>query len=187
MKSYPTYSDQELVRLLQRGDHAAFSVLYERYWEMLLGMAFNRLKDLSAAEDIVHDVFTSLWKNRESLNIQSFKNWMATAVKYMIIRAADRASLEERFAEDQRKNEVVEDSLADSMADKQMAAMLATEINRLPEKCRIVFQLKLQGLSNSEIADEMGTTVKTVENQVNRGNHSLKVAMKNYFFSLLFI
>lgn len=187
MKSYPTYSDQELVRLLQRGDHAAFSVLYERHWEMLLGMAYNRLKDLAQAEDIVHDVFTSLWTSRESLNIQSFKNWMATAVKYMILRAAERASIEDNYVTEQGKNPSVEKALDDSLADKQLAAMLAAEINQLPEKCRIVFQLKLQGLSNSEIADEMGTTVKTVENQVNRGNHSLKVALKNYFFSLLFL
>jgi RNA polymerase sigma-70 factor (family 1) len=182
MALYSNDTDDELVRKLRLSDQAAFTEVYERYWDTLLGMAFNRLKVLDAAEDIVHDVFAALWKNRDRAEIRSLRNWLATAVKYLIIRAAEKAARQAQYSREQGRLAGVEDQLSKDLADKELARLLAEEIDRLPEKCRIVFRLRQQGFSNPEIAAEMHTTVKTVENQVNRGVRALKVALKNAFF-----
>ena len=185
MSSYNAYDDGRLVQLLMQGDKAAFTELYERYWDILLGIAYNRLKDLKQAEDIVHDVYVSLWNKRDHLQIHSFQHWMATAVKYMTLRAASREMLQHRYTTSQQQLPGAD--IAENLADKQLREMLTREINRLPEKCRIIFSLKQQGFSNGEIADEMDITIKTVENQINRGIRILKKGMTDNLLSILFL
>lgn len=183
MTHYANYSDLQLVSLLKVSDHAAFSELYERYWELLFAMAYSRLRDTAQAEDIVHDIFATLWKRRAALRIESPKAWLATAVKYMILRAASRTALLRKYTREQAAALLAGQTPDNELADEQLTRLLAEEINRLPEKCRLVFQLRRQGLTNPEVAAEMNTTVKTVENQVNKGLRALRIALKHYLFS----
>src|SRR5262245_31392992 len=79
------YSDSELVVLLSKDDPRAFTLLYDRYWKILFSIAYNRLKDIQVAEDIVHDVFMSLWHNRNTISPDALNPYLATAVKYMVL------------------------------------------------------------------------------------------------------
>ena len=67
MKEYQLYNNQMLLDLLAESDEVAFTELYNRFWKKLFAIAYNRLNEVQAAEDIVHDVFASLWANREKI------------------------------------------------------------------------------------------------------------------------
>ncbi|HEY4198804.1 MAG TPA: sigma factor, partial [Mucilaginibacter sp.] len=62
--------DQELIARLGQGDRRAFTEIYKRYWERLFVVANNRLGNSEEAEEVVQDVFFSLWKRRETLQIE---------------------------------------------------------------------------------------------------------------------
>src|SRR3989337_4232649 len=85
MKKYQLYDDKSLANLLANGDKIAFTEIYSRFWRKLVGIAYNRLKEMQTAEDIVHDVFASLWANREKIKIESLDNYLATAIKYLVL------------------------------------------------------------------------------------------------------
>ena len=70
VKRYIQYDDNELLYLLAQNDKAAFTELYNRYWQKLYAIAYNRLKETQTAEDIVHDVMAGLWSSREKINIE---------------------------------------------------------------------------------------------------------------------
>ncbi|WP_158526285.1 RNA polymerase sigma factor [Pedobacter paludis] len=53
MTSYKSYSDEELIALLQRGERQAFDEIYDRFWDKLFVTATNRLGDAGEAEDLV--------------------------------------------------------------------------------------------------------------------------------------
>ena len=68
MSNYPSFSDQQLVLLLQRGDRGAFAEIYNRYQTLLFLYSVKKLQDQESAEDIVQEVFVSLWNAKQGLN-----------------------------------------------------------------------------------------------------------------------
>ncbi len=69
MSFYVSYSDIELLDLIRLGDKMAFSEIYSRYWKKVFTVACNKIGHLEDAEEIVQDIFISLWDRRESILI----------------------------------------------------------------------------------------------------------------------
>jgi RNA polymerase sigma-70 factor (family 1) len=187
MALYTSHTDEQLAALLKSGDERAFTELYNRYWEKLAAMAYARLKDLPEAEDVVHDVFASLWKRRQTADIQQINIYLATAIKYTTLKAVKKMSLLSSYRAEQLHLTQPEDMLINAIEQRRISELLTQEIEQLPDKCRLIFLYRKQGLTNSEIAEGMDISAKTVENQLNKGFKQLRVAMKGFlssFFSL---
>ena len=56
MADKDSYQDELLVHLLQQGDEEAFEMLYHRYWEKLLTVAYHRTGSMEIAKELVQDV-----------------------------------------------------------------------------------------------------------------------------------
>lgn len=188
MTAQASQNERELLTRLAADDKEAFAEIYRQYWEPLLAMAYNRLQDLATAEDIVHDVFASIWHNRHHQQIQSLKNYLATAVKYMILKQARKAMLLRQYRQSEYTpptQEFIPDTVLDN---KRILELLHREIESLPEKCRLIFRYsREQGMSIREIAGEMQITPKTVENQLNKALRKLRVTFKKHALFLLSI
>ncbi|MBS0029032.1 RNA polymerase sigma factor [Chitinophaga sp. 22321] len=177
-------SDEELIVLMADDNEAAFTALYNRYWELLLGMAFNRLKDLPAAEDIVHDVFAGIWRNRKNLAAESLKNYLAAAVKYMTIAYFRKREYGEQYREAVTRLDPQEPGMENVVHYRHMLQLVNEEIDKLPEKCRIVFRYSRQsGMSSREIAAQLGISHKTVDNQLHKAITLLRHKMKHLIHS----
>lgn len=186
MIAQPSQDERELLSRLAADDKEAFAAIYRQYWEVLLAMAYNRLKDLATAEDIVHDVFASIWHNRHHQEIHSLKNYLATAVKYMILKQARKASLLRQYRQSEATPPTQDFSSDTALDNKRILELLHREIESLPEKCRLIFRYsREQGMSVREIAGHMHITPKTVENQLNKALRKLRVTLKKHALFLL--
>ena len=181
MTPYKAYTDPQLVALLQNGDEMAFREIYGRYWKRMYAMAYPRLNRTDIAEDIVQDIFVYLWEKRLSLTIVTLEHWLATAVKFRIISLVNRRLKQELPASD-----LPEISMQDTLLDERlMAQLVQREVNRLPEKCRLVFRLRQDtDLSNKEIAGEMGISEKAVEKHITRARRELSLSLQQLLQSL---
>lgn len=175
MKTYEIYSDKELLHLLPADDEKAFTEIYNRYWKVVFAMAFSRLRDAPLAEDILHDVFASLWANRNKTEIDSLQNYLASATKYLVFATIRKKAHRERYYAAQLKPEL---NIEDDFLYKQLYEFASKEIESLPERCRLIFRYREKGMTNSEIALQMKISIKTVENQINKAFHHLRFAMK---------
>lgn len=94
-----TYTDEQLLDFVAKGDHIAFNEIYERYWDRLLSVAVNRLDNEEDAEECVQDVFLSLWNRRETTKLKyKLSTYLWAAVKYQIInRLNTRYALKNQF------------------------------------------------------------------------------------------
>lgn len=177
-------SDEELILLMAEDNEAAFTALYDRYWEMLLGLAFNRLKDLPAAEDIVHDVFASIWRNRKKLAADSLRHYLAAAVKYMTLAHFRKKAYGSKYQQTLEHPELCEGDMEEQLHYRHILQLVHDEVNNLPEKCRVVFRYSRQnGMSSREIAEVMGISHKTVDNQLNKAITHLRHKMKHLIHS----
>lgn len=191
MRDYSKETDQELVSLLKAGNESALSALYLRYWDKLLVVAANRLDSPFEAEEVVQDIFFSLWHRRESLELKySLSTYLAVAVKYRIINVMDK-----QYRLRNKMNKAVDlkfESSAPSaetlMLEKELMAQIAITVQRLPEKCRIVFTLsREQGLSHKQIAKELDISEKTVEAHLSKAMKDIRNNLTIVFPALLWL
>ncbi|MBI3139130.1 MAG: RNA polymerase sigma-70 factor [Sphingobacteriales bacterium] len=181
MMEYQLYDNGILMGLVCKGDEAAFTELYNRYWKKLFAMAYSRLKEMQTAEDIVHDVFVSLWANREKINIELLENYLATAVKYMVLSRIKKIERERAYKRSYGMAAVIEMPVENALHYKRILELVETEVEKLPEKCRLIFRYSRQnGMPVKHIARELNISPKTVENQLNKALKQLKMAAKTF-------
>jgi RNA polymerase sigma-70 factor (family 1) len=167
--------DDQLTGLLRTGNELAFTEIYNRYWDKLYYIAHKLLKDTDAAEEIVQDVFFILWKKRETLSIKSLPAYLASMARYSVYRALSKEK-------NTKKQEDIISRLglqtAEINIDDKMLLEIITELsNKLPEKCRLVFQYnKLQDRSLADVAEQLNISQKTAEGHLTK---ALKVIRAN--------
>lgn len=191
MKDYLLYDNLSLLELLSKNDESAFTELYNRFWKKLFTIAYNRLKEVEAAEDIVHDVFAGLWANREGLQIEFLENYLATATKYAVLAKIKKKELERIYKNCNTNTLLFELPVETALHYKQIMEIIKHEVDKLPEKCRLIFKYsRNEGMPVKAIAKELQISPKTVENQLYKAVKQLKLATKSFLhflISLLFI
>lgn len=174
---YSKLSDQDLVHFLKKGDSDAFTVLYDRYKELMYVYACKIVKDFDIAEDLVQDVFISIWEKRETLAFDSsVSSYLYSAVRYRFFDLVDRQKVRTDYAKSlQLFLDKGEFSIDNYMAEKELAQAIEREITYLPEKMREIFILSRKAnLKNAEIAGHLGISEKTVKNQVSLALRELR-------------
>ncbi|BAV04541.1 RNA polymerase ECF-type sigma factor [Filimonas lacunae] len=143
----------------------AFEILYRRLWVEMYDTAYQRLKNDAQAEDIVQDVFTSLWTRRASLNIDNVTGYLHTAVRFKVFNYVQRGAAHSFLEPFQSLASPA--NADDKLLEKELSALLAAYEAALPDKRRKIFQLYFhERLSTREIADMLDISQKTVQNQL---------------------
>jgi RNA polymerase sigma-70 factor (ECF subfamily) len=175
-------SDTDLVHHVRNGEKGAYQILFERYAPKIYSFAFSYLKNKADAEELVQDVFLKIWEKRETLdvsrNIKSFIFKIAVNTIYDFIRHKNIESVFKDFA---RENyEFHSNNTWDTVVFKEMQATLNQLVVKMPEQRKKIFQLsKIKGFTNDEIANKLGISKRTVENQLYRAVLYLKEHLKD--------
>lgn len=166
-----TATDEQLWVAIKAGKIPAFEALVRRYWEAVYTTAFSYLKDPGTAMDITNDTFLSIWQKKDSLNIQSFKNYLTTCARYHVYKVLKAQQAQKLvYVEDYdalAANYAVENQAEEKMRYRNLLSDIEHAMRDLPKRCREIFILsRLEGFSNSEIADKFSISKRTVENQI---------------------
>jgi RNA polymerase sigma-70 factor (ECF subfamily) len=171
------YTDQQLLDLIRTDDRSAFTELYNRYWDKTYAVALHRLEDEHEAEEVVQEVFLSIWQRRATLQLtHTVATYLAVAVKYKVINhLAKQHRRQLQHDELTITSPVVADSTADWLHEKELRQLLEKTISQLPEKCRIVFLLSRdENKTYAEIAAELNISQKTVEAHMSKALRELR-------------
>lgn len=189
MIDYSTLCDAELATLLNTGDELAYTAIYNRYKGVLYHHAYHRLRNVEEVNDIIQELFATLWNKRETLIFKSnLSNYLYTSVRNRIIDyiahqkvASDYVSGFQCF---------IDNSVATTdhlVREKELARIIEEEVNSLPQKMREVFELsRKHHHSHREIAGQLTLSEKTVKKHVNNALKILRVKL-SMVISLLFI
>lgn len=171
MKDFRTYSDKKLARAIKSANIAAFKELYYRYYTPLHSFLWLRTNSTELTSDLIQEVFTRLWQNREKLIPEnSVKAYLYKIANNLVIdhyrkKNTENAYLAENFL---AKSRHLDDSLESVTAIK-------ISIQNLPENSRIVFILsRYQGLTYLEIAKALKVSIKTVEARMSQALRILR-------------
>src|SRR3569623_505056 len=166
MRLLNSFRDDELVILLTKGDEAAFSEIYERYWLKLYNESHKRLKAEELCADVIQDVFADLWLNREDRKIENLAAYLFTAVRYRGFTLYKKEKHIDGFIEPVEYMVAAASDPDSIFFEKEIRECIEIWLNMQPEKRKLVFKMKFdQDLSTREISEILKVSQKTVQNQ----------------------
>lgn len=195
MTSTSDHIDYSAVENLKHGDVKAFDTLYAKYSVRLYNFSFKYLKSAEEAEEVVQEVFLYIWDKREGLKPDhSFNSYIFTIACNIIKKHFNKKSRDNAFKDDLIYSLLQQENRLDQVIDyKFLLEKVELYINALPKRRKEIFvKRKFDGLSVKQIAEELGISPNTVENQLASAqkqikNEFLKEKLAGLLFFMLFI
>ena len=146
--------------------------------------AFYILHDKEACMDVVQDVFLWLWEHRQTVEIEQPRAYLKAAVKFKIANYIRNGKVKDKMIENlcRQGQEPVETDLLEL---KELSQLVRQVVQGLPEKCREIYLLSRQEqMSNKEIAERLGISVKTVEAQMTIALKRIRPVVETFMLAL---
>lgn len=162
--------DRQFILELKKGNRKAFAFLFKTHYSGLVSYVFNLCKNKKQAEDIVQNIIFKFWNKKESFDEKkSLKGYLYRMAYNEFVDEMRRQNKRLQFHEELKHQITLSHIESDEeVKDRKRAAVLKA-IDNLPDKCRETFMLhKQNGLKYKEIAEELGISVKTVENHISK-------------------
>ncbi|MGH9023765.1 MAG: RNA polymerase sigma factor [Acidimicrobiia bacterium] len=163
--------DRRLVERIGIGDEDAFAELFGRYGPAVLGLALRVIGDQTLAEEVVQEVFVSVWRRAGAYDPQrgGVRSWLLTQAHHRAVDVVRReASLRRRTAA-VVPDAVASDDPTDIVEEGEVARrriQVRTALGALPEGQRTVLELAyFGGLSQTQVAERVGIPVGTVKSR----------------------
>jgi RNA polymerase sigma-70 factor (ECF subfamily) len=172
--------DSALVERIMAGEEDALSALYDRYAGMLYAMLVRILKDTSAAEEVLQDLFLQLWRGASRFDASrgSLPAWLLVIGRN---RALSRLRRRERreILEDPEEFSLEAVPSAGDLEDEawrmQLMQRLRSAMATLPPEQKEALELAyFEGMTQTEIAARTGSPLGTVKSRVRAAMQSLK-------------
>lgn len=175
----PELDDEILLQLISNRNESALSALYERYGRLLYSIALRITNDRNAAEEVLQDVFHSVWLRATTFcpTTGSVSTWLSSITHH---RAIDE--VRSRWHRARERELPFDHSLAWSGAVERglehlavLRADLCNALNTLPSLQRQAIELAYYGgLSASEIAAYLGEPIGTIKGRLRLGLDKLR-------------
>ncbi len=165
-------------RIAHYDDQQAYKLLFTALYPYLYPFARALVKTKEPAEEIVSDVFMKVWEKRKELNkIENLKLYLYVATRHIALNYLEKEKRKPTNPIDYFQHaELISVHLDPEqlLITADMMTLLRKAVDQLPPKCKVIFKLvKEDGLKYKEVAEILGISVKTVENQLAIALHKL--------------
>lgn len=181
--------DKILLDAIAKGSAQAFSILFDKYWNLVYTNTLTLVRSVPLAEDLTQEIFFKIWETRDKLeDIDNFKTWLYVVGRNRVVsemRKKVASSGEDRLEELTDRYELP--SLELEMKDTYR--LILDGIGSLPKKQQQIFRMsRFEGLSHQQIAQQMGisretvkwhivTAINTLKNYLHHQNRIITVAV----------
>lgn len=179
--------EKQWIEQLRYGDDQAFESLYRFYFPKLSQFAYRYVHSNHLAEDLVHNVFFSLWRNREHIKpVESLRPYLYRATRNQALKHMNRSKSDLMSDRSLKSIAVKQDWSPDEITDdKELENAVIQAVQKLPEKRRQIYLLHREdGLTYKEIAQVLDISIKTVETQMSRSLRFLRKCLSDFLPSI---
>jgi RNA polymerase sigma-70 factor (family 1) len=175
--------DEELLSGLKNSDKGAYEVLFRRYYPSLFHQILYRSQDRDLAEDIAQESFVRLWVRRSDLKSHlPLLPYLITVAINLLHDHQKHSGVALRHEESVRASSITmeepDETLRLSQLQEQISEIIRTHLS---ERCRSIFVMsRIEGKSNAEIAEMLGISRKSVENQLYHALNVLRKKLSSY-------
>lgn len=186
MSILSSYTDHELLEAIRNDDEKAFRELFRRYWRKVRDMAYARVRSKDVTEEIVQDLFVSLWNKRASLSVNNLPAYLFTSVKHRVLNYVESQLVRKKHWEYYKKFIPLQENSTQQVVEfSELMEAIEDGIGHLPEKSKKVFRLnRLEGRSIPEIADILNLSEKAIQYHLTKSLKKLRLHLKDYILTI---
>lgn len=189
-KAFPSETnandDEQLIAKVARGDRSAFGALYDRFSTPLYSLAFKMLANEAEAQDILQEVFLSVWNKAAT-----FRADRGSAFSWIVAQLRNRAI--DRIRSRRRRGELLEANApelepggsatatsAQNCETSERAREVRSAMGQLSDDQRQVLRLAFfEGLTQVEIAQKLEEPLGTIKARAHRGMARLRTLLRS--------
>lgn len=177
------HSDEVLCSLLNKGDEKAFETIYKNYWRKLYGFVFSQIGNKEDTEEILADLFLSIWNKRFDHKINNLRIYLFVSSRNLINRALRNKLNFEKYREFELLQKVFQTTEMEQIVDSvEFFKRLDTILAKMPEKTAVIFRLsKIDESPVKKIAEELQMSEKAVEYHITKSLKIMRKNFKNYY------
>ena len=181
MPDHNLYNIKECFQSLAKGDASAFGTIFEFYKKRVFSVAFKMLKSETDAEEIVQDVFLSIWLAKGRLaDIHDPEAYLFTITYNTIYTHLKKVSSNQKLLNALLSHLTeIQNTTEETIAANETQKLIHDAILLLPPQQRMVYELsKQEGLSYDEIAERMHIARNTVRNHLAEAMKAVRAFLK---------
>lgn len=176
-------SEQEIIGAIREGNERIFEEIFRKYYQSLCNYANSILKEMDEAEEVVQNLFLSIWEKRSDLEISiSLKSYLYRAVHNHCLNRIKHLKVREEYQQYAVNfYDASYESVSQTVMKNELETKIEEAIKKLPEQCRLIFRMsRFEELKYHEIAEQLELSPKTVENQIGKALKILRVELAEY-------
>ncbi len=182
--------EKEALIAIRQGDESSFERMFRTFYPRLCAYARTILSDNEEAEEVVQSLFCRLWEQRATLDVTtSVQAYLFRAVRNASLNQIKKVQIRDAYKvlnlEEMNQNPEFQ---PDHATTDDLRTRIEKAIADLPEQCRLIFKMsRFEELKYKEIADSLGISVKTVENQMGKALKILRFKLADFLTVILVI
>ncbi len=182
---YSALKDEEIIARLRDGESWAMSVLYDRYARLVFSLALKILNDRGAAEETVQEVFVKVWRRSREFDARrgKFSSWLTGIAHNHAIDELRRRRVRPAASED--NDDAMETVVDEGPAPLDLALQslerrrIIDALREIPKDQRRAIELAyFEGLTQQEIATQLGEPLGTVKTRMRLGMQKLRALLE---------
>jgi RNA polymerase sigma-70 factor (ECF subfamily) len=178
---------QKNVISVSKGDTLAFRRFYDQFFHHVWSYARYFAKSKVVCEEIVSDVFTNVWVNKEKLpEIENMEAYLFIVTRNKAFNSYDKEERQPKIT-DNLSSDLGIDKInpEEILITKELEVAIQNSIDQLPERCRIVFQMSRDGkMTHQRIAEILSISENTVHAHMVTALKKLSISLKKYIYIL---
>lgn len=169
MKETSIYDEAEVLRSLARGSEQAFTQLVHQYQARVFAAAFQILKSRENAQEIVQEIFSKVWTDREAfLNAENHEAYIFVMARNLALnflrRLYNERSRQFQFTLEHSR---VDNTAEYLLQEREYNEILQRTLDMLPPQQKQVYYLsKFEYMTHEEIAQKLSISAWTVSNHM---------------------
>jgi RNA polymerase sigma-70 factor (family 1) len=176
---------KKLLYQIADGNPGAFNKFYNIYFHKVYRFSTYFIKPHEICEEIVSDVFLTIWNNRmEIANIKNIEAFLFTVTKHKAYNYLDQVTRKPVFTDKipfEFTKENCNDTPEDIILTKELQNTIKASIDELPKQCKLIFIMsREEGLRHQDIAQILHISEKTVDSQIITALKKLHLTIKKH-------
>ena len=180
-------NDKTLLDRFLQGDERAFIEIYDRYWYKLFLSSYRRIKDKSAAEELVQNLFLKLWEKRGTLRIDQLENYLFSSIRNATIDFLNKQMVADRYLDYQKLYASLGSNTTEEMVElNDLEEALERGLKTLSGKSEEIFRLyRMDHWSIEKIARHFNLSEKTVHYHLTRSQKFIRTYLQQFTLTLV--
>ncbi len=181
-------NDLLLLNKIKEGNINAFEQIFKCYYSPLCLYSAGITGRMEIAEEIVQELFYTLWKEREKIQIfYSIKSYLYGAVRNQSLQYCEHRDIRNRYQEkiiNGYRKEAPDTDPQSQLEYEELERIIHKTLSKLPERCSRIFRMhRFEGKKYNEIASILSVSIKTVEAEITKALQALRKEIEHYTYS----